>query len=166
MIKWKEVRRAISSTIGKELEKHGFKNPSYRMYRHRDYFIDIVECYHKYEHFYIDMGCQPSNIIVKNNFRPWDVMFRGRVYIDEKSPLSIAFYNTLEEQECFINEYLPFIIDEIENWYSNFNDIDATIHALQNNSHIEARKSIIMSRKDSDLYNNAMNALIEIKSDI
>lgn len=166
MITWKEARRVISKTLGKELGKCGFVNPGYIMYRYRREFIDIVQCYFPNHcgYFYVDLGCQPRGIRIKNNFRTWESLFCGRVWKNNNVVLTVDLFNTVEEEETYINDMLPLIIPKISNWFSNFVSIDSAINALESNDIYGMGDRVTFAGKGSMVYNEALSKLVSLKS--
>lgn len=156
MIKWKEAKKAIKVSLGEELVKIGFVNPGYLMYRYREDFIDVILCYYNnYNCFFIELGCQPRGIRIKNNFKTWDSIFRGRVNLNQRE-LSIELQDTFEEQVKLIKVLTPQILGYVNEWFSNFADINSAIKAVENIESYDDTRSIMLAGKGSPVYNQLL----------
>jgi len=147
MIKWKEAKKAIKVSLGEELVKIGFVNPAYLMYRYREDFIDVILCYYN--------NYQPRGIRIKNNFKTWDSIFRGRVNLNQRE-LSIELQDTFEEQVKLIKVLTPQILGYVNEWFSNFADINSAIKAVENIESYDDTRSIMLAGKGSPVYNQLL----------
>ncbi|GAA4375569.1 hypothetical protein GCM10023186_08420 [Hymenobacter koreensis] len=128
------MRSIIAATIGQEMTKMGFKNPGYIMYRHREFFVDVMQFVRSEDgNFYsIAVGTHPRKDISQKNFpHAWRCMFIGVFQAGSAKRASFPIFPTQEWNKEQLLRMAPDVVQYCDFFFGHFHTIQDGLKALE-----------------------------------